>query len=129
MKIYAALALLLAAVNATPLDIVERDPAALEKRDTEIVYLANCKDVFQNPRKHDRNFFPEPIAFNLNKSPAVLPPQRGLQQQPSPEQRQQLHRFRQQLRDMGGRRAVLQVPHRRDLYFAYRLRGAEQGAV
>lgn len=45
MKIYAALALLLAAVNATPLDIVERDPAALEKRDTEIVYLANCKDV------------------------------------------------------------------------------------
>lgn len=42
MKSFAVLALLLAAASATPVEIVERDPAPLEKRDTEIVYLANC---------------------------------------------------------------------------------------
>ncbi|KAI4129539.1 MAG: hypothetical protein LQ338_002175 [Usnochroma carphineum] len=42
MKTFTILALLLAAVSATPVEVVERDPDPLEKRDTEIVYLANC---------------------------------------------------------------------------------------
>jgi hypothetical protein len=42
MKAFTVIALLLAIVNATPVDIVEKDVAPLEKRDTEIVYLANC---------------------------------------------------------------------------------------
>lgn len=42
MKVFAALSLLLALGTASPVDIVEKDVASLEKRDTEIVYLANC---------------------------------------------------------------------------------------
>lgn len=45
MKISSALTLLFAAANATPLfEIMEREleTLSLEKRDTEIVYLANC---------------------------------------------------------------------------------------
>ncbi|KAH8880983.1 hypothetical protein GQ53DRAFT_773703 [Thozetella sp. PMI_491] len=42
MKIFAALFALVAITNATPAGIIERDPGTLEKRDTEIVYLANC---------------------------------------------------------------------------------------
>lgn len=42
MKAFTALSILLAVATATPIDIVEKDVADLEKRDTEIVYLANC---------------------------------------------------------------------------------------
>lgn len=42
MKLISAISLLLAAVNATPLNLVESDLGSLEKRDTEIIYLSNC---------------------------------------------------------------------------------------
>lgn len=42
MKAIAALSLLLTLGAASPVDIAGKDVAGLEKRDTEIVYLANC---------------------------------------------------------------------------------------
>ena len=46
-KVNVILSSLLAVVNASPFEVIERDPnpAPLVKRDTEIVYLANCKSV------------------------------------------------------------------------------------
>ncbi|KAK4234942.1 hypothetical protein C8A03DRAFT_46812 [Achaetomium macrosporum] len=45
MKSFAALTFLLALATASPVEVMPRDEGALEKRDTEIVYLSNCKHV------------------------------------------------------------------------------------
>jgi len=43
MKTFATLAFVFALVNASPVaEVVEKDVGSLEKRDTEIIYLANC---------------------------------------------------------------------------------------
>ncbi|KAL7947659.1 hypothetical protein V8C42DRAFT_318393 [Trichoderma barbatum] len=43
MKFFTAISLLLAAANATPVDLAESNSVSLEKRDTEIIYLTNCE--------------------------------------------------------------------------------------
>jgi hypothetical protein len=43
MKSFAALTFLLALATASPVEVVPREEGSLEKRDTEIIYLSNCK--------------------------------------------------------------------------------------
>ncbi len=44
MKTFTAITLLLSLASATPVNLTEKDVAILDKRDTQIIYLANCAE-------------------------------------------------------------------------------------
>lgn len=66
MKLFAVLSLLLAVAAATPVDINGASPA-LAKRDTEIVYLADCKRVVSccEPESHSSQIMVRPNKTHL----------------------------------------------------------------
>jgi hypothetical protein len=54
MKLFAVLASVLALATASPVEVSPREEGSLAKRDTDIVYLANCKNTVSccTPEKH-----------------------------------------------------------------------------
>ncbi|KAK4118427.1 hypothetical protein N657DRAFT_651261 [Parathielavia appendiculata] len=59
MKSFAALAALLALAAASPVELSPRDETSLEKRDTEILYLSNCRYLVSccQPEAHSSHIF------------------------------------------------------------------------
>ncbi|KAH6649382.1 hypothetical protein F5144DRAFT_4192 [Chaetomium tenue] len=64
MKPFAALTFLVALVTASPLGVTPRESGSLEKRDTEIVYLTNCRNLVSccTPEAHSSRIAYYPVS-------------------------------------------------------------------
>ncbi len=71
MKLLAALAPLLALAAASPVEVSPREEGSLVKRDTEILYLINCRVNVAccNPEKHSSKIAVSPGASKTKNCP------------------------------------------------------------
>ena len=62
MKAFAALTFLVALATASPLGVTPKESGSLEKRDTEIVYLVNCRNLVSccTPETHNSKIVVSP---------------------------------------------------------------------
>ena len=140
-KVIVVLSSLLAVVNASPFEVIERDPnpAPLVKRDTEIVYLANCKSVVSCCPPLATTYSSKilvSLKYNVQDRPSssktppiVLCQKRRLSEQPGSQQRQLLHHHQQRLQDLGRTIGSLHLSNRRDIHRQHRCRCSEPSGL
>ena len=81
MKLFAALGVILTLATASPLEVHPRDEGgSLAKRDTEIVYLANCISAVSccTPAVHYSQIGVSALQHNIPSAPLKKPVERVL---------------------------------------------------
>jgi hypothetical protein len=138
MKLFAAITFLVALATASPVaNVTARDERLLAKRDTEVIYLSNCRNVVSCcpplAEKHFSRIFVSPSPTSQQKAedtatdsppsfvPIVLPRQRSVPQRRTARGQRPVQRQHRQLHHLGAGQPAMHLPDVCRLHGTHRL--------